>query len=100
MDSGKQLEAAQEAFKELEEILSSFKESKKSALVTDLKFYKSIYGFNVTSSINKMQLQVQDMQQSLSAAFLPKKYPSGDLRLFNSHQFEMIVREGKILNFV
>ena len=91
MDSEKHFSAAREAFGELEELFSSFKASKGSELVKDLKFYKSIYGFNITSSMNKMQLQIQSMQEQLNSVFLPKKYPSGDLRLFNSHQFEMIV---------
>lgn len=94
MSSEKRLEDAKEAFKKLEELLTSFKASKGSDIVKDLKFYKSIYGMSVTSSINKMQLQIQSLQQSLTSAFLPKKYPLGNLHLFNSHQFEMIVRIG------
>lgn len=90
LDQEKQLVAAQEAFNELTELLDSFKASKKSELVKDLKFYKSIYGGVMTSSMNKMQLQLQSLRDKLNASFLPNKYPAGDLRIFNSHQFEMV----------
>ena len=90
-DAEKQLAAAEVAFHELEELLMSFKASKASDLSKDLKFYKSVYGSNVTSSLNQMQLKIQSLKEKLNSSFLPKKYPSGDLRKFNSHQFEMIV---------
>lgn len=85
------LQKFQESFKALNELLDAFKNSKASDLPKDLKFYRTVYGKVVTPALNNTMLTVHGMQEKLNASFLPKKYASGSLKVFNNHQLEMIV---------
>lgn len=87
------LEKFQESFKSLNELLNSFKNSKGSDLPKDLKFYRTVYGNVVTPAVNNAMLTVHGMQEQLNSSFLPKKYASGNLKVFNNHQLEMIVKQ-------
>jgi hypothetical protein len=86
------LQKFQESFKELNELLDAFKNSKASDLPKDLKFYRAVYGKVVAPAVNNAMLTVHGMQEKLNASFLPKKYSSGNLKVFNNHQLEMIVK--------
>ena len=88
-----QLQKFQESFDSLNELLNDFKNSKSSDLPKDLKFYRSVYGKVVAPALNYATLSVHRLQEKLNASFLPKKYPSGNLKIFNDHQLEMIVRK-------
>ena len=84
------LEKFKESFKSLNELLDTFKNSKGSDLPKDLKFYRTVYGKVVTPALNNVMLTVHAMQEQLNSSFLPKKYPSGNLKVFNNHQLEMV----------
>jgi len=76
-------------FKEIREILESFKTMSSADLLSELKFYKTVQGMSFSSRLNSTMLQLHDSEKELSEHFLPNKYASGDLSIFNGHQFEM-----------
>lgn len=86
------LQKFKDSFESLNGLLDAFKNSKASDLPKDLKFYRSVYGKVVTPALNTVMLTVHEMQEELNSSFLPKKYSSGNLKVFNSHQLEMIVK--------
>ena len=85
------LQKLKESFKALNEILDSFKNSEGSDIQKDLKFYRTVYGKTAAPAYNQTLLSLHQLQEQLNATFLPKRYPSGNIKIFNDHQFEMIV---------
>lgn len=88
-DQFKKLEAS---FAELENLLGSFKNSESSEIPKDLKFYKTVYGSTTVPAINQTLLSLHELQEKLNSTYLPNKYKSGDIKIFNGHQLEMIVK--------
>ena len=93
MPSDARLEKLEEAFSTLNNLLDSFKNSPESDLPKDLKFYRTVYGKVVTPALNNTMVTVHGLQEQLNASFLPKKYASGSIKIFNNHQLEMIVSD-------
>ena len=80
-----------ELFQSLNDSMDCFKNSIGSDLPKDLKFYKTIYGKVTTPALNGTLVKVHELQEQLNSTFLPKRYASGNLKIFISHQLEMIV---------
>lgn len=93
MTSDPRLQKLKEAFSSLNSLLDSFKNSPASDLPKDMKFYRTVYGKVVTPALNSTMVTVHGLQEQLNASFLPKRYASGSLKVFNNHQLEMIVSE-------
>ena len=91
MTSDPRLDKLKEAFSSLNDLLDSFKNSPASDLPKDLKFYRTVYGKVATPALNNTMVTVHGLQEQLNASFLPKKYASGNVKVFNNHQLEMIV---------
>jgi hypothetical protein len=85
------LQKFKDSFESLNELLDGFKNSKASDLPKDLKFYRSVYGKVVSPALNNAMLTIHGLQEQLNSSFLPTKYSSGNLKIFNNHQLEMIV---------
>lgn len=86
------LQKFKDSFESLNELLDGFKNSKASDLPKDLKFYRSVYGKVVSPALNNAMLTIHGLQEQLNSSFLPTKYSSGNLKIFNNHQLEMIVK--------
>ena len=84
------LQTVSDCFKEVREILESFKLVSSADLLSELKMYKTLQGMSFTSRLNSTILQVHDAEKQLNEHFLPQKYASGDLSIFNAHQLEMV----------
>lgn len=76
----------------MNQTLDSFKNSPGSELTKDLKFYRSVFGKVSTPAINNAMVSVHNLQEQLNSSFLPKRYASGNVKIFNNHQLEMIVK--------
>lgn len=85
-------ERLQKSFRRLHDVLASFKQSPASDLSRDLKFYRTVYGSVTAGHFNGALLEIHRLQTQMNEAFLPAKYPSGNVGIFNRHQFEVIVR--------
>jgi len=49
--------------------------------------------------LNNTMVTVHGLQEQLNTSFLPKRYASGSVKVFNNHQLEMIVsRTGFYIN--
>lgn len=86
------LQKFKESFASLNELLDAFKNSEASDLPKDLKFYRTVYGKVTVPALNNTMVTVHGLQEQLNDSFLPKKYPSGNVKVFTNHQLEMIVR--------
>lgn len=85
------LEKLKEAFSSLNNLLDTFKNSPASELPKDLKFYRTVYGNIINPAINNTMISLHGLQEKLNSSFLPKRYSSGNIKIFNNHQLEMIV---------
>jgi hypothetical protein len=92
MPSDPRLQKLKEAFSTLNSLLDSFKNSPASYLPNDLKFYRTVYGKHVIPALNNTMVKIHELQEKLNGSFLPKRYSSGNVKVFNNHQLEMIVK--------
>lgn len=99
MTTDPRLQKLKEAFTTLNSLLDNFKNSPASDLPKDLKFYRTVYGKVVTPAVNSTMVTVHGLQEQLNASFLPKRYASGSVKVFNNHQLEMIVSKLVVLWF-
>lgn len=85
------LQKFRESFASLNSLLDSFKNSDASELPKDLKFYRTVFGKVTIPSMNNIMVTLHNLQDQLNSSFLPKRYSSGNFKIFNNHQLEMIV---------
>jgi len=91
MTSDPRMQKLKEAFEEVNDLLNEFKNSEASDLPKDLKFYRTVYGKDTIPAMNNTMVTIHSLEEKLSSTFLPKRYSSGNVKVFNNHQLEMIV---------
>jgi hypothetical protein len=97
MTSDSRMQKLKEAFDDINGLLNEFKNSEASDLPKDLKFYRTVYGTVTVPALNSVMVNIHALEEKLCTSFLPKRYASGSVKVFNNHQLEMIVSSAIIV---